>query len=192
MRGSTNPSIKLQPGESAIFGYGSLLSIPSLERTLGRTYGGPFLPCTLTGWRRSWDIAMPNSTFYEDSEHGRIYPGMILYLNVYRDPATRMNGILFVVNGTDLENYDKREWIYDREDVTDSLDVVIEGGSAYTYVGKEEYVRRDVSSPREAAVRASYIEIVENGLSSLGDDFRSAYLQSSDPVPQHLVIADKQ
>ncbi|MCW5977702.1 MAG: gamma-glutamylcyclotransferase [Bryobacteraceae bacterium] len=186
-----NSVVKLGPGESAIFGYGSLLSIASLERTLGRKYGGPFLPCTLVGWRRSWDIAIPNSSFYTETEDGRMVPEMILYLNVRRDPATRMNGILFVVNQAELAKYDEREWVYDREDVTAGIDLVVEGGSAYAYVGKDEYVRRNVSSPRQAAIRATYIQIVENGLAGLGDDFRSTYLQSSDPVPQHLVIQDQ-
>ena len=34
--------IKLASGEHALFGYGTLLSKESLERTLGRSYTGPF------------------------------------------------------------------------------------------------------------------------------------------------------
>ena len=185
------PGIKLETGESVIFGYGSLLSIASLEHTLGRSYEGPFLACTLDGWRRSWDAAMPNETIHAETATGQMVPEMILYLNIRPDPGTSVNGIAFVVNEADLANYDKREWIYDRDEVTASLDVPIEGGPAYTYVCNEEYRRSDISTPRQGAVRATYVQIVEAGLADLGEEFRTAYYRTSDPVPQHLVIPDR-
>src|SRR5215471_12648882 len=136
--------IQLQPGETALVGYGSLLSLPSLERTLGRAYTGPFLRCVVRGWRRTWDAAMPNKTFYTETAGGRMTPEAILYLNVRRDPASEINGVVFVVNQEELAAYDRRESIYDRVDVSADIDVKVDGGSAYMYVCRPEYVVNDV------------------------------------------------
>jgi hypothetical protein len=181
--------ISLHPGQSALFGYGSLLSIRSLERTLGGSYDGPFVPAELKGWRRTWDAAMPNQKFYTESNGERMYPETILYLNVARDAGTMLNGILFVVNDAELASFDERESIYDRVDVTHGLPVT--GGQGYVYVCRPEYTVKNVASPRQAAVRATYIDIVETGLNELGLAFRAGYERSSDPVPQHLVIQDR-
>jgi hypothetical protein len=183
--------IRLAPGETALFGYGSLLSKRSLERTLARPYTGPFLTCHVKGWRRTWDAAMPNRAFYGETAEGRIYPKEILYLNVHRDSATVLNGIIFVVNSEELGRYDERESIYDRVDVTADIDVPVEGGAAYIYVCRPEHCRTNVTSSREGAIRASYVRIVETGLADLGPDFRAAYERSSDPLPEHLVIGDR-
>ena len=181
--------ITLLPGQSAILGYGSLLSIRSLERTLGRTYDGPFVPVELKGWRRTWDAAMPNKKFYTEFNGTRMYPETILYLNVARDAGTILNGILFVVNDAELASFDDRESIYDRVDITDG--VPLTGGRAYVYVCRPEYTAKDITSPRKGAVRATYIDIVETGLKELGSEFRAGYERSSDPVPRELVIGDR-
>jgi hypothetical protein len=185
------PVIRLLPGQAALVGYGSLLSLPSLERTLGRTYTGPFLPCIVRGWRRTWDAAMPNRTFHEERPGGPMTPETILYLNVRRDPLTDLPAILFVVGPQELEAYDRRESIYDRVDVTGEVNVKTEGGRAYIYVCRPEYCLSGVDSAEKGAVRAEYLRIVENGLAELGEDFRQRYMASTDAVPEHLVIDDR-
>lgn len=184
-------AIQLQPAETALVGYGSLLSLRSLERTLGRTYTGPFLRCVVYGWRRTWDAAMPNKAFYTETPHGRMMPEAILYLNVRRDAGSSINGVVFAVNQEELAAYDRRESIYDRVDVTGDLDVKVEGGAAYLYVCRPEYILTDVKSPAKAAVRASYLKIVEHGLENLDEEFRKRYLDSTDVTPAHLVIDDR-
>jgi hypothetical protein len=49
----------------------------------------------------------------------------------------------------------------------------------------------DVQSCHQAAIRRTYLEILEVGLSELGEAFRSDYESSSDPVPAELVIEDR-
>jgi cation transport regulator ChaC len=185
------PVIRLLPGQTALVGYGSLLSLPSLERTLGRTYTDPFLTCMVRGWRRTWDAAMPNRTFYEQRPGGVMTPETILYLNVRRDAQTNLPAVVFVVGPEELVAYDKRESIYDRVDVTDELDVRIEGGRAHIYVCRPEHCLSGVDSAEKGAVRATYLRIVENGLAQLGEEFRRGYLASTDVVPEHLVIDDR-
>jgi cation transport regulator ChaC len=188
--------VQLKTGESALFGYGSLISKASLEKTLGRKYTGPFIVCELEGWRRSWDVAMPNNKpdqpTYEETPSGRMYPDNILYLNVRSITGSLVNGVLFVVNSEELDEFDKREWIYKREDVTSQLHgAIVENGPAYVYVAKPEYVMTNVASPAQAAVRRNYLKHLETGFHDLGETFRIAFEASSDPVPLHLVIADK-
>jgi cation transport regulator ChaC len=184
-------TIQLYDDEVAVFGYGSLLAVTSLEQTLQRPYDGPFVACSVEGWRRSWEVTMPNQTFYTETKFGRFYPQSILYLNVQAQAGILLNGVLFVISVEELKAMDQREWIYNREVITDQLcGISVAGGDAYMYVAKPEYIMTNVKSPAIAAIRATYLQILETGLSQLGQSFRKAYNRSSDPVPQHLVITD--
>ena len=121
-----------------------------------------------------------------------MYPENILYLNVTRSAGATLNGVVIVVTTEQLLALDAREWMYDRVAVTDGLqDVSVTGGYVYLYVSKPEFVVRGVESPRIAAVRATYLDIVETGLANLGSPFRAAYELSTDPVPEHLIIQDR-
>lgn len=187
----TAPLIRLRDGESAIFGYGSLCLRTSMERTLGHRYEGPFVPCSLAGHRRSWDVAMPNETVYADTESGPLVPKSILYLNVRPDPEA-VNGVLFVVSAEELEAFDGREWIYNRVRVTGDLrDVTVERGDAWVYIAKPQHILRGAMDPAEAAVCWTYLETIEAALRHWGEEFRRAWDHSSDPVPKHLVIRDR-
>src|SRR5215216_7225928 len=75
-------TLRLSADQTAVVGYGSLISRPSIARTLGHPYDGFFSPCHIAGWRRTWDIGMPNRAYYSDSGAERTYPEKILYLNV--------------------------------------------------------------------------------------------------------------
>jgi hypothetical protein len=187
------PLIELGAGDHAIFGYGSLLSLSSLERTLGRAYSGPFVPCSVLGWRRSWDVTMPNRTRYVIQNKEQVFPEHILYLNVRRQALSIVNGVVFVITGHDLLSYDEREWIYNRVPVNDFLSgVQVRGGQVWMYEGKEEYVVSLPSDWREAAVRSSYLTIVKNGLNSLSPDFAQEFWANTDPIPEWLVVDDQE
>jgi hypothetical protein len=190
----TDNIIELGKDQSALFGYGSLISIASLERTLGRRYAGPFVACEIEGWRRGWDVSMPNQgKFYTQTEAGPMYPEKILYLNIRRAPMHRVNGVLFVVGPEDMAGFDQREWIYDRQDVTREVrGITIHGGPAFAYVGLPEHLLTGVHDPSVAAVRKTYVEILETGLGDWGAEFRSAFEGSCDPYPKELLIEDRQ
>jgi cation transport regulator ChaC len=182
-------TITLVPNQHAIFGYGSLLSKASMERTLGRQYNEEPAICTVAGWRRSWDVFLPNEGKFVD-EQGRS-PHKIIYLNVRLASGTPVNGVLYVVGTAALAGFDSREWVYDRVDITNVLGgVEVRGGSVWMYVGKPEFV---VAAPQrpEYAVRRTYLDVVEKGLSDLGREFRAGYEASTDAVPESLVIQDR-
>jgi hypothetical protein len=187
----SEPLIRLRDGETAVVGYGSLLSTASLARSLKREYDGPFHLCRLEGWRRSWDVAMPNAAFYFEDEGARVYPEKIIYLNVRPDAGALVNCAVFVVSAAELEAMHGREWIYHPTNVADALrGVRVEGGEAVVYVAREEYLVPRAADRHEAAIRASYLRILDQALDQAGPEFAAEYERSTDPVPRHLVIDD--
>lgn len=185
------PVVQLAADETAVIGYGSLLSIESLSRTLKEPYTGPFLFCYLEGWRRSWDVSMPNEAFYFEENDERVYPEQIIYLNLRRAPQELLNCVLFVLRHDQLEAMHNREWIYDATVVNNLLrGVRLQGGEALVYVGREENLARGLSSPRTGAIRRSYLRILESALALVDPVFRREFEHTTDPVPEDLVIED--
>ncbi len=184
-------TINLGAGETAVVGYGLLLSRDTIDKTLGRIYEGPFASCHIDGWRRSWDVSMPNAAFYYEEEGARVYPEQILYLNVRRDPDTLMNCTVFVLREDELAVMHGREWIYNGLVATADLrGVRLEGGDALMYVGKAEHRVRSATSPHDVAVRKSYLRMLDRVLDSVDPAIRAEYRQTTDPMPEHLVIDD--
>ena len=109
-----------------------------------------------------------------------------------RDPAATLNGLIYVVSPDDLARFDEREAVYDRIRIDDDvIHPMIAGGPIYAYVGKPEVVLERLVPPSEAAVRASYIAIVEEGLHDLGPAFRQHYERSTDEPPAGSIIEDR-
>lgn len=186
-----NQAVQLNNDETAIIGYGSLLSIPSITKTLGREYERPFIHCQLKCWRRTWNITMPNKAFYYMESNTRIYPDHILYLNVYPDPDSQINCVLFVVKRDELEVMHDREWIYEPMDVTSNLiGTTVEGGQALIYSGREEYLKTFTKSTHDVALRASYLRILNDALHKVDFGFRKEFEASTEKVPKHLIIED--
>ena len=186
-----DPAIRLKPGEHAVFGYGSLMLRESMERSLGHAYEGPFVDCAVRGWRRTWDVAMPNETIAASAGGDTFIPRRILYLNARPDAATVVNGSLFVVNDAELAGFDRREWIYSRVAITGALvGVHVDGGEAYLYSGLAEHEWRGDGSNRDYAVRETYLAVIEEALQRRSDSFREQYAASTDVVPAHLVVTD--
>lgn len=184
-------AITLAAGETAVVGYGLLLRRDTIDETLGRTYEGPFAQCHIQGWRRSWDVSMPNATFYYEEGGCRVYPEKILYLNVSPDPATLMNCAVFVLPQDDLALMHAREWIYDGVAVTSDLrGVRIKGGDALMYVGKPEHRVRSVTNTGDVALRKSYLRMLDRALDALDPAIGADYRRTTDPFPEHLVIDD--
>ena len=185
-------ALELRDGESAVFGYGSLLLKQHMELTLGRTYDGPFLACTAHGWHRTWDVIMPNKVFYAETPAGRFFPQNILYLNICPRAHSLLNGVIFVVRPEELEAFDRREWIYDRCAITRDLrDLDVQGGEVYAYVGKPKFILPPDASQSFAAIRSSYLKVIEEGLCDWGADFRAQYERSTEAVPISRVMDDR-
>jgi len=182
----------LPSGMSGLFGYGSLLLRSSMERTLGRPYTGATIVATVNGWRRTWDSIYPNQRFYfEPGSGGRCYPAHIIYLNIRRDPASAVNGLIYLVGPDDLARFDEREAVYDRIRIDDDLRQPTVTGPVYAYVGKAGCLLVEPAPPSQAAIRASYIAIVDEGLRDLGPTFREQYDRSTDAPPAGNIVEDR-
>ncbi|HEX3151474.1 MAG TPA: gamma-glutamylcyclotransferase family protein [Gemmataceae bacterium] len=184
--------LDLSPGDIAIFGFGSLMSRPSLELTIGHPYSGPFLTCGLRGWQRRWNVATPNTLrFYAIRDGNPIYPNKIVYLNICPSPDCVVNGVLFVITKPELSVLDSRESIYDRIDVGHDLaGVDVSGNQVFAYIGKPEYQAIEPWTLAENGIRTSYIRTIEAGLAELGSDFRHNYLRTTVPPSSDLVFDD--
>jgi cation transport regulator ChaC len=183
-------TIELKAGTVGMFGYGSLLLKSSMERTLARPYPGDPIVCRVEGWRRAWNVVTPNERYFYLEDGQRHYPPSIIYLNVVPDSGA-INGLVYVIDEQDLPGFDRREFTYSRVDVRDRLDIEVTGGPVWMYVGKPPYLFSGPASPREAAVRRSYLRIVDSGLSDLGQDFRAGYERSTDPPPAANIVDDQ-
>jgi hypothetical protein len=182
----------LAPGQVAMFGYGSLLLQSNMELTLGHPYVRTAMPCKIRNWCRSWDVMMPNRNFYEQTLGADFIPKHIIYLNLRPQPGMLLNGLLYVLEPEEMDSFDQREWIYDRHAVSTALDdIVVEGGPAYAYVAKPEWRFPPDVARTWAALRRSYVNIIEEGLASLGAEFKALYAQSTDPLPLSLVFEDR-
>ena len=134
---------------------------------------------------------MPNEAFYFLEGGERVYPERILYLNVRPDPGALLNVVVFVINSDELEAMNHREWIYERPVITPALrGVRVAGGDAIVSVAREEHIVRSAKRPRDAAIRSSYLKLIERALGAVDSEFREEYRRTTDPVPEHLVIED--
>lgn len=184
--------VQLAADETAVIGYGSLLSIESLGRTLKEPYIGPFLFCYLEGWRRSWDVSMPNEAFYYEENNEAVYPEQIIYLKLRPAPQELLNCVLFVLRPDQLGAMHDREWIYDATVVNERLrGVQLHGGDALVYVAREENLARAISSPRTGAIRRSYLKVLESALAAVDPGFRKEFEHTTDPVRGNLIIYDR-
>src|SRR5262249_41392531 len=158
-----------------------------------KSYEGPRAIAWIEGWRRSWDVFMPNNAFYERLHDGSEFvPKNLIYLNVRQSLGESVNGVLYVVETTELAGFDRRGWIYDRVIINSALrGVTIEGGDACVYVAKREWTLTESCTRDDAAVRQTYLKIIEEGLAELGSEFRAGYDQSTDAAPSHLLFADR-
>jgi hypothetical protein len=183
--------IALSPTQTAIVGYGSLLSVARVARSLDGGFHSAFALAYVEGWRRDWSVAMPNAAFYYLEDGGRVYPERIHYLNVAPAPAELMSCSLFVVNDRQLEAMNGREWIYEAVDVTERLmGIAVTGGRAIMYVGKPEHSRPLDRSRRVSAIRRSYTRMVDEAVSSLPPYFQENYVRTTQPVPAELLFED--
>jgi len=182
----------LEVGMRAVFGYGSLLSIASLESTLGRRYEASRVLCEVRGWRRTWDVAMPNNKYYAQCPEGPVRPKRVIYLNVRPDVSGSVNGILFVISADELAAYDRREWIYSRTRVNQGLiGVRVTGGDAWLYVGRPEYLFPAPLSWRDGGIRRTYLQMLAAAHGEFGDVFRDRFEASTQSVPEELIFEDR-
>jgi hypothetical protein len=171
----------------AVFAYGSLASLASAERTLGRPVESAG-PGRLAGWRRRWSQARDNlrseKTFARDDG---TTPSYCLGLNVERRPGAGPNGALIEITEAELDRLALREIRYDPVEV--SGEVTASGPLAFdrvvTFTAKAENYAE--TPPPGAVILAAYARAVEAAFESLGPGQLELYLETTAPHPAEVV-----
>lgn len=161
-----------------LFGYGSLISLESAGRTLGRVPDRAEVRLVrLRGFRRGWTF-VTDSVLTED-------PSVIrrtVFLDLVPAPDAACNGTLLRVDPAQWERLDRRETGYERIDVSAG----IEGapGRVFTY---RSLPTHRVTGPGAAddalCIGANYVRILEAGLATWGEAFAREFRPSVFPLP---------
>jgi len=187
-------TLEIPEGSAGIVAYGSLISLPSMEQTLGHKYQGPINQIHLTGYERALTCVRPFNDARAKSANVQKIDAFFLRgnervpitgaaeLNISPKRKGRINAILYLINSAELINLDKREWGYRRIDVTDQIEEFrFRGGKVYVYEGLPGLT--DGSS----ADNATYILIKEFGdllasaCDAIGKNFREEFDKSTRP-----------
>lgn len=187
-------TLEIPVGSAGIIAYGSLISLPSMEETLGHKHSGPIREVHLRGYERVWTCVRPfndpqaiaagakriDAHFLRGTERVPIIGAA--ELNIYPKKKGRINGILYLINNEELLSLDKRERGYRRVDVTDRIEEFrFRGGKVYVYEGLP---RSPVAS---SADKGTYIlikellDLVTGACDLRGKEFRDEFDKSTKP-----------
>lgn len=172
-----------------VFGYGSLVNLTNLQTYLKRNLVPvlDYVICGLKGFNRCWNVAMdnridlPNYKYYIHRETGNRIDGFVTFLNISPYQNKTITGILFRVGDRELNNLDRRERNYQRIDVTNMIDIPIQG-KAWTYIGLEQAKKRyQVGLEQKKAIIAqNYLNSVRDAYLSLGSHAFTNYIATTE------------
>lgn len=176
----------------ALFAYGSLVSIPSAERTLGRRLEHAGI-VRLAGWRRRWSQVRDNRAVektFADASTGAV-PSHCMGLNI--EPGASgpgPNGLLIEVSEAELERLDAREIRYRRVDLTEAVrfdDASIRFERVVSFTARpENFAPRP---PAGAVILAPYLRAVEAGFSAIGREQLEVFRETTGPAPVRVIEA---
>jgi hypothetical protein len=174
----------------AVFAYGSLASLASAERTLGRPVEHAAV-ARLAGWGRRWSQARDNlatEKTFARADDGSV-PPYCLGLNLERKTGPGPNGALIELTEAELERLDLREVRYDRIDVTGEVAAEEDPSfdRVFTFVAKPENVVP--SPPPGAVILATYARAVDAAFEALGPGQLELFRETTGPHPVEIVEA---
>ncbi|MEK6155177.1 gamma-glutamylcyclotransferase family protein [Flavobacteriaceae bacterium 3-367] len=176
-----------------LIGYGSLMSRPSMERTLGRPYDGAIRKIHLQGYQRLWNIKVPNTgegAYTCMTETGTIIPESLIFLNIQPKEEQSMNCCLYILEEADLVAFDAREIGYQRIEVSrDIVETDIPDLPIYAYKALPAFIAEaEENNPGKNAVLLQYLEILDNAFDVLGATFEQEFQASTLPLDPDLVL----
>ena len=96
----------------SIVGYGSLINLASLRRTLPKVQESH--PVRIHGYKRSWNAQEDMTNSFSTT-----------YLGIEKDELSLFNGVLFEVDESQLDLIDSREFLYNRIELSrNSIEVL--------------------------------------------------------------------
>jgi len=94
--------------EVAVLGYGSLMHIGSLQRTLPRVERAELRPVRIVGYRRLFNLVMRSLI----DKNRKIEGQELAALNVVAGVGKEVGGVAFTIRDSDLEALNRREFCY--------------------------------------------------------------------------------
>jgi cation transport regulator ChaC len=176
-----------------VFGYGSLVAPESVARTIGRAVerADGFAAARLHGFGRRWNYGSLHQRGDWHGPHGFVEQGIVVSLGVEQAPDEHCNGAVVRVTDDELALLDWRERDYERTEVTDRVAVDHEGFRArvVTYVPRASAIERYLVAreARRAAIRQSYVALVEGAFRALGGRHLDEYVAGT-PDPDVPVL----
>lgn len=196
--------LNIPEGSAGLIGYGSLISLQSMEQTLGHKYKGPLHQVHLMGYERAWTCLRPNNDYQANSAGTEKIKGSFLRnnervpfigtvnLNVHPKKKAMINCILYQITTEELARFDKREWGYRRVDVTDKIDEFrFRGGEVYVYEGLPGNLDRSSYDKGTYIAIKEYIDMVASACDGTGKDFRSEFDKTTRPCAYQIVPLEK-
>lgn len=164
--------------ENFIFGYGSLINSKSRNASVTQPISAiPVRVSSNFGFVRAWNDHSPSE-----------FTALGLRKKLPGEKSTTINGVLFPVNGDDMNAYDKREIGYVRVSVpladieAMSWQNLPKHGKVWAYVPAVEGKApgEDVPGPdHKFPLLQSYIDLVIEGAMEYGDDYVNELIQTS-------------
>jgi hypothetical protein len=190
-------TLHIPKGKVGLIGYGSLMSIQSMQQSLGHEYNNKPLNVHIKGYERVWNCAEPNNgavrpnVSYFIMKGDTIFPKHIIWLNVQPNKNKSMNACLYIIDSAELKMFDKREIAYDRISVKTNLsEFKIVNGDVYMYIAKPECTIKPSDDTRENIIYRDYIKTVEeDALLPLGETFRNEYYATTIPFSVKILMS---
>jgi cation transport regulator ChaC len=179
------------PSPIALFAYGSLASVASAGRTLGRPVEHAAV-ARLPGWRRRWSQVRDNRITEKTFAHAEsgVVPPHCLGLNLEPDSTGNgPNGVLLEISEEDLDRLVAREIRYEVVDVTDAMRTGDARGFArvVTFTAKPENFAP--TPPPGAVILAPYLRAVEAAFGSIGSAELDLFRETTGAPPVKIIDA---
>ncbi len=188
--------MEIPVGSVGMVAYGSLISLPSMEQTLGHKYEGPIHQVHLTGYERAWTCVRPwaaqkiSAHFLRDTERVPIIGAA--ELSIYPKKMGRINGILYMITDEELARFDKREHGYRRVDVTDRIEEFdFRRGRVYVYEGLPAPPDGSLPDKGTYILIKDFFDTVTGACDAIGKEFRDEFDRSTLPCSYPVVPVEK-
>ncbi|KAA0992971.1 gamma-glutamylcyclotransferase family protein [Dyadobacter aurulentus] len=174
--------------QTFVFGYGSLINLKSLSRTMQTEMSvHDIIPVRLNGFSRVWNLREP---IFSAGLQKRIEG---IFLNIRPESDKWVNGVIFEVSPSQLEYLNEREKNYSRLNVSAQIEPYFghqwKENETFVYIADNPEFLLDEPT-EDSYVMNRYIEIVETGCAGIGDFFLEDYRKTTSANPFKLLSGD--
>ena len=190
--------IEIKEGLVGMIGYGSLMSLKSFEQTLGHKYSDSIYQVHLNGYLREWSYFRPINDPKSTPVNGFKYYAFILQntdtipidgivnLTISPKENSKINCILYLITTEELIQFDKREFGYQKVDITDKIE-------EYSFKSGQVYAYEHFPDPQVKVNETKYVvikdlaDLITDACDSMGMNFRKEFDNSTVSYPGQII-----